>query len=241
MYAVILHKNGLNSTHLNRGLHYENIETDGKIWMQKKIPPHSILNAHILILYCRSPECEIIELLPQIRQQKYALPIVIFDEIYNKETERKAQQYSADGYFAPPYDYKTLALNLKNIIIKKEEIMHSLRWLHVSNIWLDTQQRLAKRDTCVIPLRNKEFSLLEFFMINRGKILTRNDILEHVWDRNANFASNTVDVHINRLRRKLDDPFKDKLIHTVHCIGYMFGKEKEENYKNKRTSKKRKR
>ncbi len=84
-----------------------------------------------------------------------------------------------------------------------------------------------KRSNKIFRLRNKEFSLLEFFIINRGKILTRNLILEHVWDRNANFASNTVDVHINRLRQKIDVPFREKLIHTVPCVGYVFDRRKK--------------
>ena len=99
------------------------------------------------------------------------------------------------------------------------------------DIHLDLEHRFARRNKQTFPLRNKEFALLEFFMNNRGRVLTRDSILEHVWDRNATFSSNTVDVHINRLRRKLYDPFREKLIHTVHCLGYIFEKRKPKKIK----------
>ncbi|MBP9718346.1 winged helix-turn-helix transcriptional regulator [Candidatus Gracilibacteria bacterium] len=99
------------------------------------------------------------------------------------------------------------------------------KYIRAYNVYVDLQRRLVKRDDKVIFLRNKEFSLLEYFILNKGKLLQRSTILEQVWDRNANFGSNTLDVHVNRLRRKLDGPFKTKLIHTVHCIGYRFDKE----------------
>lgn len=90
------------------------------------------------------------------------------------------------------------------------------------DVRLDARAHFVKRQNQPIPLRNKEFALLEFFIMNQGRVLTRDDILECVWDRNGHFTSNTVDVHINRLRQKIDRPFKEKLIHTVHCVGYVF-------------------
>ena len=113
---------------------------------------------------------------------------------------------------------------MQTSILHEQDIR--VKWLRAYDIWLNMRRRFVKRHKLVIPLRNKEFALLEFFIINRGKIVTRDDILEHVWDRNGNFASNTVDVHINRLRRKLDRPFPEKLIHTIHCVGYRFEKVK---------------
>lgn len=110
-----------------------------------------------------------------------------------------------------------------------EDLDRGAKWVRAFDIGIDLMRHRVKRREKYIPLRNKEFSLLEFFIENQGKVLTRDTILEFVWDRNGTFASNTVDVHVNRLRRKLDDGFKEKLIHTVHCIGYIFEKRNSDN------------
>lgn len=87
---------------------------------------------------------------------------------------------------------------------------------------LDSASRKIFIGKRAIVLRNKEFSLLEYFMCNIGKVLSRTQILEDVWDRNICCATNTVDVHISTLRQKLKKYDKRNIIRTVHCIGYIF-------------------
>lgn len=227
MEAVILHRPGKRVTDVQKGLQYENIKIDSKSWdPQKDIDP-AILDSKLLILYIKSPDFKMLDWVSDFRNNtKYMSPIVIFDETESSEASQYAINVGADAYFPKPFSYCTLSMRLKNLICQKE-IINENKWLRACDIWLDIKNRFVKRGTHLIPLRNKEFALLEFFMINRGKVLTRNTILEHVWDRNANFASNTVDVHINRLRRKLDDPFNEKLIHTIYCLGYLFDKKEK--------------
>ncbi|MBU1151509.1 winged helix-turn-helix domain-containing protein [Patescibacteria group bacterium] len=81
-------------------------------------------------------------------------------------------------------------------------------------------RRLYYKDT-TIPLKNKEFSLLEYFMMNIGRVLTRIQIIEDVWDRNICWNTNTVDVHVSRLRSKLFKQTGTQLIETVYCVGYI--------------------
>ncbi len=76
---------------------------------------------------------------------------------------------------------------------------------------------------CVVNLRNKEFSLLYYFMNNMGKVISRTQLLEEVWDHNICCATNTVDVHVNTLRNKFKKFAGRDFIRTVHCIGYVFG------------------
>lgn len=92
----------------------------------------------------------------------------------------------------------------------------------ISNLNLCFDKRQLLLGDASIPLRNKEFSLMEFFLKNHGKVITRTEILEEVWDRNIFCTTNTVDVHISTLRRKLKKYSADKYIRTVHCVGYMF-------------------
>ncbi len=87
---------------------------------------------------------------------------------------------------------------------------------------LDTDRRVIAVGPNKISLRNKEFCLLKYFFENPGRILTRTEILEEVWDRNIFCETNTVDVHVSILRSKLRQLSLDPLIKTVHCVGYIF-------------------
>ncbi len=82
-------------------------------------------------------------------------------------------------------------------------------------------RKLIISDNCIL-LRNKEFSLLEYFLKNVGKVVSRTEILEEVWDRNICCSTNTVDVHVSSLRRKIRTYLKFDPIKTIYCIGYVF-------------------
>ncbi|MBI2638475.1 response regulator transcription factor [Candidatus Peregrinibacteria bacterium] len=226
MEAIILHLPGKRIGKIIGKLQNENIKTKSIIWTPEKSLNGNIVNANMVLLHLTSPERNILSALPDLRKKKYLMPVAVLDESENMETKKIAFDMSADGYFSKPFSYIKLATELKHLVCRKA-VQHAQRWLKACNLWLNLENRFVRREDQIIPLRNKEFSLLEYFIINRGKILTRNSILEYVWDRNANFASNTVDVHVNRLRRKIDDPFHDKLIHTVYCVGYIFDKRKK--------------
>lgn len=225
MYAILLHKSGQRMWEIQKGLLQENISVEGKIWKPLQELSAETFDTQLLLLAADPPDYEILHLMPHIRKQKYTLPVVLLDELENETARKNSLASGVDAYFSKPFNFCELATSLKKLVARKEN-ENLNRWLRAYDVWLNIEQRLAKRCNQIIPLRNKEFSLLEFFIINRGKVLTRNTLLEYVWDRNANFASNTVDVHVNRLRRKLDDPFDEKLIHTIQCVGYVFDKRK---------------
>ena len=223
MQAIVLHKPGVKIGPLKKGLRRENIELVSKTYYASSSINAEVLSTNLLIIFLDGVPSELVTLIPEIRRKKYTLPIATLDSSEHIENKKLASAHGADTYISFPVSFRTLAFKLKNALCKKAA-QNACRWMRAWDVWLDMERRLVKRDDRVIPLRNKEFALLEYFIINRGKLLTRNAILEYVWDRNANFASNTVDVHINRLRRKLDLPFRQKLIHTVHCLGYIFDK-----------------
>lgn len=223
MEAVIFHRAGKRLNDIQKGLQYENIKVESRIFDPNKDLDDQVRNANLVIFYIKSPDFQMLDKINLLRSGRYMRPIVVLDEVENEASKQYSLNAGADAYFPKPLGYCTLAMRLK-ILICKKEIINGNKWLRVYDLRLDLNNRFVKRGKHLILLRNKEFALLEFFIINRGKVLSRNTILEHVWDRNANFASNTVDVHINRLRRKIDDPFNEKLIHTVYCIGYLFDK-----------------
>jgi len=92
-----------------------------------------------------------------------------------------------------------------------------------SDLELDKEGHKAYRAGTDISLRKKEYDLLEFFTRNQGRVINRLTILEYVWNYNAQIATNTLEVHMAGLRRKLDGNYSKKLLHTIHGIGYIFG------------------
>lgn len=222
MLINILHQPNQRTDHLQKNLKRENINVEHRAIESDDLAP-GLFESSAFIFYCDRLGCDCLPFIPRVRSIRRSIPIIVIDSSDRPEIKKKALNLGADCYFSEPLAYHSLALFIKNLVFRKT-LRNANRWLRAFNVWLDVESRFAKRDHSAILLRHKEFELLEFFIINRGKILTRNTILENVWDRNANFASNTVDVHVNRLRRKIDDPFPEKLIHTIHCLGYVFEK-----------------
>lgn len=223
MLALILHQPNQRIEHIQKNFVRENIEVVSCVWKPYIDITDQIINANVIILHCEFENREIINIITVIRALKNYIPIIVMDENEHTLTKKKVFDLGADGYFSQPFLYRVIARYTKNLVFKKNSLTIN-RWIRAFDVWLDVETRLVKRHKHTSLLCNKEFSLLEFLISNRGKVLTRNDILEHVWDRNSTFSSNTVDVHINRLRKKIDDPFKQKLIHTIPCIGYVFDK-----------------
>lgn len=221
MFAIALHDHGGRIDDLKKGLKYENIDLECIQMSAEDSTPVSIYDACVILIRCSSPDTDLINtVLSDISSKSIALPVIVIDENEHAPTRALAISLGADDYFSKPVDFQKLGFRMKQLGCRK--VTSPCQSIKAFDVRLDLKNRFVTRKKQIFHLRNKEFALLEFFMINKGKILTRNSILEYVWDRNANFSSNTVDVHISRLRRKLDNPFKNKLIHTIHCIGYVF-------------------
>lgn len=228
MRILILHQTGKRASMIQKRLRYEQIESEilnvnSLEWSRFR---EKVANVHALILYIKSPMYkEPLLRLPQIIK-KCKLPIVCLDEKDDTESELLAKQYDVALYYPAPFSFPEIALKLKLMIYKKIKINGEYK-LKAGDICVDFLAHQIKRGSEYIPLRGKELALMEFLMLNRGKALTRNMILEQVWDRNASILSNTVDVHISRLRRKLETGSK-KYFHTLHSFGYKFDPRKRE-------------
>jgi DNA-binding response OmpR family regulator len=96
---------------------------------------------------------------------------------------------------------------------------------NIAGVMLDSETKIVTRDGKAIQLTSKEFHLLEFFMANYRRVLSRTSILEHVWDTNQDLGTNVVEVYVKYLRDKIDKGFDTKLIHTLIGMGYVFREE----------------
>lgn len=228
MKALLIHQFGRKTQLIARRLRYENIYCDMLSTQdlqkdpQKDLLLSKLIEANILIAYIQSPNYkDALFFIPEIAK-KAKIPIVILDEKDDYKTKGLTVRMGADFYFSQPFSIPTIAMKLKFFLYKKKNL-DGAGFLTGNGILLDFHHHMVFHGKNSIDLRNKEFSLLEFFMLNKGKVLTRNAILEHVWDRNTSVLSNTVDVHVARLRQKLGDFNRPKpLIRTIYCVGYCF-------------------
>jgi two-component system copper resistance phosphate regulon response regulator CusR len=128
----------------------------------------------------------------------------------------------ANDYIVNPFEFRELLARVK-VLLKTSNLSHdTINSIVVADLELDLDKKVARRCGQTIELTAKEFSLLEYFMRNSGRVLSRNDIAEKVWDASFDFGTNVVDVYVNFLRKKLDKGFDKKLIHTRIGLGYIF-------------------
>lgn len=147
--------------------------------------------------------------------------IVVLAQHYDPKLFEYVQSQRIHRFFLRPFPFRSIANEIRTLVYQQRE-QSTYQVLKVRDLELNRDLHEVRWKGQTIHLRHKEFVLLEFLMLNTGKLLSRETILESVWDRNANIFTNTVDVHINKLRKKIDYNVSEKFIHTVHCSGYIF-------------------
>jgi DNA-binding response OmpR family regulator len=127
----------------------------------------------------------------------------------------------ADDYLVKPFEFKELLARIKALTKRIHAKIELSTILTVGDLQLDIDKKVAFRGGKVIPLTAKEFALLEYLMKNKGRVVSRPDIAEHVWDVSFDTGTNVVEVYVNILRRKIDKDFSNKLIQTRIGLGYV--------------------
>lgn len=155
-----------------------------------------------------------------IRQRGILTPIIMLTALSDVENRIKGLDSGADDYLPKPFHTGELLARIRSLIRRKTEIRSSV--IEKYGLRLDLNTHKVIREGREISLTAKEFALLELFMLNAGRILTRETISEHVWDMNFEPQSNVIESFIKFLRQKIDKGFNFPLIHTVRGSGYMF-------------------
>jgi len=146
-------------------------------------------------------------------------PVIFLTAKDRVEDRIKGLELGADDYLVKPFSFAELLARIRTALrrsgnAKREEIVQ------VGDLQMDVVKRRVERAGVRLELTNKEFNLLQLFMLNAGQVLTRTLIASRVWDMNFDSDTNVVDVAVRRLRQKVDEPFAQPLIHTVHGMGY---------------------
>lgn len=181
----------------------------------------------LIVLDIVLPDISGIQVCYNLRTAGISTPILILTGKSDVDDKVAGLTKGADDYLTKPFDFKELRARIQALLRRQGPII-SHPVLSLEHISLDTDQKVVKREDKEILLRRKEFDLLEYFMRNPGKVLTRGMILEHVWDSSYESVANIVDVHVNYLREKIDRPFRTKLIKTIYGLGYKFEPDRKE-------------
>lgn len=163
-----------------------------------------------------------LDLCKKLRNDRVSTPVLILTVKGEIETKVEAFNNGADDYMTKPFAIEELVARIRALTRRGEAIQGDI--LKVEDLVLNANTHQVTRGKKEIVLTKKEYVLLEYLMRNKGAVLTRSMILEHVWDMNADPFTNTVEVHIRSLRKKLAQKGKPNLIHTIHGYGYKIGK-----------------
>lgn len=167
----------------------------------------------------------------ELRTRRKHTPIIIISGNTNATAKVDCLNGGADDYITKPFYFEELQARIRAILRRPAPLTPDT--LKIDNVELNSLTHNVTRGKENIYLTRKEFQLLEYFMRNSGMVLSRTQIMDHVWDIHADIFSNTIETHILNLRRKIDFPPHSKLIHTIPGRGYKFGVNITLQYQNK--------
>jgi len=178
----------------------------------------------LLILDLMLPGKDGLTILKDLRAKKVHTPVLILTAKGQTEDKITGLNAGADDYLVKPFSFEELLARVRALTRRPKNLISEL--LSVSDLNLDTKTYQVERAGKTISLSNKEFTLLNFLIEHQGNILSKDQIISHVWNYDADILPNTVEVYIRSLRRKVDLPFKNKpaLIKTVRGFGYKISK-----------------
>jgi DNA-binding response OmpR family regulator len=165
------------------------------------------------------PKMDGLEVLTRLRDKKVNIPILLLTAKDAVEDKVMGLNKGADDYLTKPFAFSELLARVRSLLRRGQ--VETQTELKVGDLSLDLVRHKVSRNGEEIELTGKEYSLLEYFMRNEGRVLTRTMIAEHVWDYNFDTFTNVIDVYVNHLRKKIDKNFPCKLLHTLRGVGYV--------------------
>ena len=220
MHILVVEDDERISTFIKRGLEAEgylvDIAQDGQEGMHKGLTPYDLIILDLLL-----PDTTGHEICRALRREQIETPILILTAKDALEDKLSGFDHGADDYLTKPFAFEELLARIKALLRRRPSYNEeTARVLCLADLTLNQHSREVRRGDRVISLTRKEFDLLAFLMSHPNKALSRTSILEHVWGYHHDTLTNTVDVYIGYLRKKLDIESPNKLIQTVRDFGY---------------------
>ncbi len=211
------------SSFIKKGLEEEgyavDVAFDGKTGLQMAMD-----RVHdLIVLDIHLPGLDGLSVLHELRMGKVSTPVLLLTVRANIEDKVLGLDAGADDYLTKPFAFQELVARIRALLRRQTEA--KLPVLRFADLTLDPARRTVFRGARKIDLTAKEYGLLDYFIRNPGRVLTRTMIADHVWDYNFDSMTNIIDVYVNYLRRKIDSDREHKLIHTVRGVGYVLKQE----------------
>lgn len=166
------------------------------------------------------PELTGRELCRELRKAKIDTPILMLTALSETDDVVEGLDSGADDYLAKPFEFKELLARIRSLT-KRQPILQNESQLRFADLVMNVNSKTVIRAGKKIDLTSKEFSLLEYFMRNPGRVIPRAELSKHVWNVDFDTGTNMVEVYVNYLRKKIDKDFDHKLIHTQFGMGYI--------------------
>ncbi|MEM7251027.1 MAG: response regulator transcription factor [Pseudomonadota bacterium] len=173
-----------------------------------------------LIIDRMLPKLDGLTLLKTLRGSGNVTPVLILSALGEVEDRVDGLRAGSDDYLTKPFAFSELSARLE-ALLRRPRTSNEETVLQVGELTMDLLSRTVHREGQPITLQPREFRLLEYLMKNAGRVVTRTMLLERVWDYHFDPQTNVIDVHISRLRAKIDKQFEPKLLHTVRGAGYI--------------------
>ena len=173
----------------------------------------------VIVLDVLLPKLDGLGVLQQLRQENVTTPVLLLTVRATIEDKVLGLDAGADDYLTKPFAFEEFVARVRALLRRRAETAPPV--LQVADLALDPARRVVSRGDATIDLTPREFALLDYFMRNPGRVLTRTMIANRVWDYTFDAATNVIDVYVNYLRKKIDSGHGPKLLHTVRGVGYV--------------------
>ncbi len=210
---------------IKRGLEEQSYEAevayDGQIGKKKAFAN----DYDLIILDINIPLLNGYELCKTIRTKNTRVPVLMLTAMGTTDDKLSGFDSGADDYLVKPFEFRELLARVKVLLKRTKGTEMSSNVLKVADLEMNLESKTVKRAEKKIDLTAKEFALLEYFIMNKGKVVSRAEIAEKIWEINFDTGTNIIDVYVNFLRKKMDRDFFPKLIHTQVGMGYILKEE----------------
>lgn len=210
---------------IKRGLDENGLETDVSYDGEIGSRMAKSGNYSLFILDVNLPHKNGIEICKELRQQNINSPVLMLTALGSTEDKLQGFDAGADDYLLKPFEFLELLARVKALLKRVNADNTVSEVLRFADIELDLNLHEAQRGGKKIDLTAKEFALLEYFMRNKKRVISRVELAEKIWDISFDTGTNVIDVYVNFLRKKIDKNFSKKLIHTQIGVGYIMKEE----------------
>ncbi len=173
----------------------------------------------LIILDIMLPNMNGLEILSEIRKQGKKTPILLLTAKNSIEDKVKGLDLGADDYMVKPFAFEELLARIRVLIRRQNQNIDQT--YTIADLVIDDKAKTVTRNNISLSLSSKEFNILLYMVMHKGQVLSREKLNQHMWNYDYDGSSNIIDVYIRYLRKKIDDGFEKKLIHTIRGEGYV--------------------